>query len=697
MKDYILAILLFLGSSSLLRAKTISVSYGGTSDFKKLALEGKRFVDKTLFIKSLLQGKEVTLITRPRRWGKSTNMDMLKYFFKEEMDEKGQRLDPQPYRRLFENLKISQEPGFIGQYQGQYPTLLLNLQTVKAPTYARMQTALEWVIVRLFAEYRYLDQISDWWESSRRKEADFLEKIREKVIQSPTIGLGGSLITLGDWLYAHHGKGVYILIDEYDTPINEASEHGYAKEAIQLLRSFLTPALKGNPSLEKAVLTGILRVGGVNLFSGLNNFAEDSLFSNRYSPYYGFTEEEVDELLVKAQRDNKAEVKEWYNGYNIGGITIYNPWSISHYLDNGELGIYWVASGTTQLIDRALVSEDIQEDLAKLRNREIIRKSFDKNIDFFKFEQDPKALWPLLLYAGYLTVVDCQQGRETSGIVCDLKIPNREIACAYGDFLESLLTKKRLPRLEELDGVGYIFEAVSRKDSAQLESLFEKHGTVAFSDEWNFNFLQMAILTGDESVFKTVYQRYNDSSSLIMLSKEGLSLADFASLAGVYYEEDLKEIDRNFGDWRGLERLCWLEPTLLGGSLGVLSWVYQQLAASPKRRGRPPAVTTWQNLRKVASLVLAPGTGATVGALVEGFLEPSCQNYRRYQNTNIARSRTLNRWIQFAKFVDQNPGSYMRVGSMCGSGDRKILDFKQAPFSSYIPSKGFDFVLCIKP
>ncbi|MBH1989477.1 MAG: AAA family ATPase [Myxococcaceae bacterium] len=652
MKNSILIALFVSASFSVLGLEAHSKSYVATETFEELTDDNKFFVDKTLLIKDLLtQQEKVILITRPRRWGKSTNMDMLKYFFKEEMNAEGRRLEPQPHKRLFENLKISREPGFIEQYQGRYPTLLLNFQDVQGTTYSQMQADLESAIVRLFAEYRYLDQISDWWESSRRKQADFLEKIREKVIESPTIGLRQSLKTLMSWLHQHHGKRIYLLIDEYDTPINVASTKGYAQEAIELLRSILTPTLKGNPHLERAILTGVLRVGGVNLFSGMNNFFEDSLFSNRYSPYYGFTEEEVDELLVKAQRDNKAEVKEWYNGYNIGGITIYNPWSIILYLKNGKLETYWVASGSTQLIDRALVSEDIQEDLAKLRSREVIRKSFDKNIDFFKFEQNPKALWPLLLYAGYLTVVDCQLEEETSGIVCDLKIPNREIARAYGNFLEALLTKKGLPELKHLDGVAQIFEAIARKDSAQLKPLLGKYPLEPFSNQWNFNLLQMAILTGDRGLFQTVHQHYKDSSSLRATSMEGLSVADFASMAGVDYSTELRAIRRNFGNWSGLERLCWFDKTLFGGSLG---------------------------------------------ALVEGFLEPSCQNYRRYQNTDISESGILDHWIQFAKFTDHHPGSYMRVGSMCESNDRKVLDFKQAPFPSYISPRGFDFVLCIK-
>ncbi|MBH1988453.1 MAG: hypothetical protein I8H72_00275 [Myxococcaceae bacterium] len=127
-----------------------------------------------------------------------------------------------------------------------------------------------------------------------------------------------------------------------------------------------------------------------------------------------------------------------------------------------------------------------------------------------------------------------------------------------------------------------------------------------------------------------------------------------------------------------------------------MSWAYQQLEAPPKRRGRPPAVTSWQNLWQVASLVLAPGAGAAAGALVEGFLEPSCQNDRHYQNTDISESGILDHWIQFAKFIDHHPGSYMRAGSTCESNDRKVLDFKQAPFPTYISRRGFDFVLCIK-
>ena len=202
--------------SSIALAETPLRPYVGTDNFEKLVTQGGTFVDKTLLIRDILaEQNEVILITRPRRWGKSVNMNMLRHFLKEEMNTEGKRLEPQPYRYLFENLKISHEPGVVEQFQGRYPTILITFKNIENKTFPKMAEELESAIVHLFAEYKYLNQISDWWKASDKKEVVFLNKIRENIIENKNVGFKKSLKTLSEWLYQHHGKKVYILIDEY--------------------------------------------------------------------------------------------------------------------------------------------------------------------------------------------------------------------------------------------------------------------------------------------------------------------------------------------------------------------------------------------------------------------------------------------------------------------------------------------------
>lgn len=666
--------------------------YVGTSDFRELTGEGMLFVDKTLLVKDLLsQKKKVVLITRPRRWGKSVNMNMLKYFFKEEVNPQGQRLEPQPYRYLFENLKISKEPGLIEQFQGQYPTVLITLKDIEKRTYPEMQRALESAIVDLFSEYKYVRPISHWWKESGEREDLFLDMIHEKVIRNKSIGFEKSLRTLSKWLHQHHGENVFILIDEYDTPLNSASEYGYAQEAVKVIKSVLAPALKDNPYLEKGILTGILRVAGVNLFSGMNGFIEDSVLSNHYSAYYGFTEEEVDQLLIKAQRDNKTEVKEWYNGYAIGGQVIYNPWSIVHYLSIGKTEPYWLRSGTTQLIERAMVSDNIQQDLSVLRSGQVLSRTFKKDIDFFNFVEDSSALWPLLLYAGYLTATNCQFNSALKTYACDVRIPNEEISFAYSDFLSNLLISKNLPKLEKLDDVNEIFEAIAQQNAPKVTKLLTGHEFIPFSEEWNFNFLQLAILSGNRDVFQAVYDNYQDTDSLGMKSRDGLSVTDFAFMAGVNYAE-LEGIHRGLENPKFIENFCKINLAVVGGALGFLGTVYAQ-----HHSGKPPVKskqTPWYRLTKAIGLALAP-VGGAIGYAAEQIGPSWCDRYNKFQAIDISQPRLMSTWVQFAKFMDQDSRSYFQIGSSCRAGDKQILSLKKSPFQIPLFSvKPIVFSLC---
>ncbi|MBS0185223.1 MAG: AAA family ATPase, partial [Proteobacteria bacterium] len=357
-----------------LQNKTYTINIG-TDDFKKMVTSNTLFVDKTSFIPALLgSGYHVTLITRPRRWGKTLNMTMLQYFFNIPVQEDGRIDEEERSKRyqIFSQLNIGTQKEIIEGYLGQYPTLFISFKDIKGLTYEDLEIELRNLIYKLYASHRYLlesDRLDDIQKEYFRK---FITK------QFDLSELKDSLYALSEMLFVHFGKKVVILIDEYDTPMNDwyakqlaregkpsAEEDLYLQNILLLFGSLLSKALKGNDYLEKGVVTGILRVAKANLFSGLNNLVEDSILDETYAEHFGFTEKEVNILLHKSNIDKNPEtvrdLKSWYNGYNIGEITIYNPWSIMNCLNNkGAFKAYWVGTASTALIEQALILDKFQ-------------------------------------------------------------------------------------------------------------------------------------------------------------------------------------------------------------------------------------------------------------------------------------------------------------------------------------------------
>ena len=428
----------------------------GTDNFAKLLLKSNVFVDKSMFIKEFLEESvgDVALITRPRRWGKSLNMDMLRCFLEIEVDEHGVPL-PQAQclnHKLFAGgevviaprigkvkqlapLKIAQQcPELVTEYQGQYPVISLGLKDVKGSSYEQIEAAIKNQIIKLYTKHRYLKQ-------HIQAESSLLEEAQKEKLQHYFKGtlsqedLKDSLRFLSELLYIHFGKPVYVLIDEYDTPINSAylafKDNPKAKaleEVLQLFRGFFGATFKSNPYLEQGLITGILRIAKANLFSDLNNVQEYTLLDKRFASSYGFREQEVDALLDQVPlRTDREEIQHWYNGYTFGGEIIYNPWSIMCCLSReGELDHYWLDSGGTQLIDSVLLSDKMQEDLQKLAAGKSLLLPITRQIRFEDIDK-PTGLYSLLLFSGYLNpkVVDAQ--RDTY----QLSIPNYEVGYIY--------------------------------------------------------------------------------------------------------------------------------------------------------------------------------------------------------------------------------------------------------------------------
>ena len=382
----------------------------GIDDFKTIIEEDYYYADKTKMIERLLDdGAGVTLFTRPRRFGKTLNMSMLNYFFNLKNKEEN--------RKLFENLYISKSK-YMNQ-QGEYPVIYLSFKDIKALNWEKCYFMTKRLITYLYNEFEFLR------EKLNKKDLSDFDKVW---LDEEGADWENSLKNLLRYLYEYYNKKVVVLIDEYDTPIVSGYNNGYKKEVLALYRSLYSTVLKSNTHLQFSVMTGILRIAKEGIFSGLNNLKVNSIFSEKYSEYYGMTEEEVLEGLKYYNLEYEInDVKDWYDGYQFGNIEVYNPWSIINFLDNGKLKPYWQGTAGNETINELLDrgNKEIFDDLEKLFRKEIVYK---KIRDFTEFTDDINEIWELFLYSGYLTTSGEQKDKEHP-----IRIPNREIMEFFED------------------------------------------------------------------------------------------------------------------------------------------------------------------------------------------------------------------------------------------------------------------------
>ena len=382
----------------------------GIDDFKTIIEADYYYADKTKMIESLLDdGAGVTLFTRPRRFGKTLNMSMLNYFFNLKNKEEN--------RKLFENLYISKSK-YMNQ-QGEYPVIYLSFKDIKALNWEKCYFMTRRLITYLYNEFEFLR------EKLNKKDLSDFDKVW---LDEEGADWENSLKNLLRYLYEYHNKKVVVLIDEYDTPIVSGYNNGYKKEVLDLYRSLYSTVLKSNMHLQFSVMTGILRIAKEGIFSGLNNLKVNNIFSEKYSEYYGMTEEEVLEGLKYYNLEYEInDVKDWYDGYQFGKIEVYNPWSIINFLDNGKLKPYWQGTAGNETINELLDrgNRELFDDLEKLFRKEIVYK---KIRDFTEFTDDINEIWELFLYSGYLTTSGEQKGKEYP-----IRIPNREIMEFFED------------------------------------------------------------------------------------------------------------------------------------------------------------------------------------------------------------------------------------------------------------------------
>ena len=382
----------------------------GVEDFSEVIKENCYYIDKTKWIGEILEDKsKIKLFTRPRRFGKTLNMSMLKYFFDIENKEEN--------KKLFSELDI--EKSEYMSEQGQYPVIFISLKSIKAKTWEEAIQEIRLLVLELFSEYKYLLEDLDEYDLPRFKKylmgnADFSE-------------LKNALLFLTRILFHKYKKEVILLIDEYDSPLISAYEHHYYSDAIAFFKVFYGEALKTNQYLKMGVMTGIIRVIKAGIFSDLNNLNVYSILENEYSEFFGFNQDEVEETLEYFDvKYELFDVKAWYDGYKFGDSDVYNPWSILKFLKSKKIGSHWIDTSGNFLINQILKNTDseIMETLENLFNGETAEENIGGNSDLSSL-LGQEEIWELLLFSGYLTI-DKKIGEDYEDVY-SLRLPNREV------------------------------------------------------------------------------------------------------------------------------------------------------------------------------------------------------------------------------------------------------------------------------
>ena len=381
----------------------------GIDDFKKIRENNYYYIDKTNFIEEI--GKNVgktLLFTRPRRFGKTLNMSMLKYFFDIKNKEEN--------KKLFQNLYIEKSDFF--EEQGAYPVVYISLKGIKADTWESSFFLIKSLISSIYNEFEYIRE---------KLNESQLESFNKIWLKKDDGEYRNALKNLTSFLYEYYKKEVILLIDEYDSPLINAYEHGYYDEAIVFFQVFYGEALKTNPYLRMGIMTGIIRVIKAGIFSDLNNLKVYSILEKEYSDFYGFTQEEVEKALKNFNIEYELpEVKAWYDGYRFGNSDVYNPWSILNFIQSEELRPYWIETSGNFLINDILknVSTETIEMLENLFNGINIEENINGNSDLSVLMREDE-IWELLLFSGYLTI-DEKIGESYEDIYT-LRLPNREV------------------------------------------------------------------------------------------------------------------------------------------------------------------------------------------------------------------------------------------------------------------------------
>ena len=545
----------------------------GVENFERIIKDGYYYVDKSLLIEKMLENRTpVTLFTRPRRFGKTLNMSMIKYFF--DVKNKDEN------KTLFENLKIS-DSKYMSE-QGKYPVIFISLKDLKADTWEMCRLEIKKVISKLYREFQYITDKMD------EDDKEIYNSIKNR---KNDIDLNTSLELLSDFLCEYYGKKVIVLIDEYDSPIINAFDKGYYNEAIEFFQVFYSSALKTNDSLKYGILTGITRIIKEGIFSGLNNLYVNTVLSKNYAEYFGLLESEVIEMLDYFNMKYKIEeVRSWYNGYLFGNEQIYNPWSIVNYLREKEIKSYWANVSGNTLLENMLdnAGESVYADLKKFTDGESIEKYISDGTTIKSLLSSNDEIWQLFLYSGYLTKAEEQMEIDVMSEytnIYNLKIPNREIRSYFGSlflnrfFGTEVKTNILIKALENGDikkfekTLGEIM--INMLSHFDLDSEMEKIYQVFMIGLVGFLMGRYEIISNNESG----YGRY-DLAMIPIKSNEKAYLMEFKISKtekgmSTKAQEALKQIDEKKYDTRlkarGIKNILKIGIAFYGKSVKVVS------------------------------------------------------------------------------------------------------------------------------
>ena len=403
----------------------------GKQSFEDIRKKDCFYIDKTDFIKDWWESADdVTLITRPRRFGKTLNMDMLKCFFSNQYEGR---------KELFEGLDIWKDEEYR-ELQGTYPVIFLSFAGIKQTEYSKAVTMIKNEITDIYNKYDYIMK-SDLYNNNEKIQfksvcPDMSDEIAQKAIND-----------LSNYLSRYYGKKVIIILDEYDTPMQEAYVNGYWDELVAFTRSLFNLTFKTNPYLERGIMTGITRVSKESIFSDLNNLKVVTTTSREYATSFGFTEKEVFDALDEVNMSNeKAAVKEWYDGFTFGDVKdIYNPWSIINYLQTGKIDSYWTDSSSNGIVNKLIKTgtPDVKEAMAVLISGGVIEKKIDEQIVFDQLDKNEDAIWSLLLASGYLCIESYKEVGRLKRKIYGLKLTNLEVERMFEVMIEQWFGKEK--------------------------------------------------------------------------------------------------------------------------------------------------------------------------------------------------------------------------------------------------------------
>ena len=434
----------------------------GKQDFASLRENHYFYVDKTDFIRQWWEsGDDITLITRPRRFGKTLNMSMLNCFFSRQYAEKG---------TIFEGLSIWKQEKYR-RLQGTYPVIFLSFADVKQNNYQDAVQKIKNIIVDAYRQHRYLEQEECFTQNEKQQMLEITEKMSDVTAQD-------ALKNLSSYLNLLYGKKVLIFLDEYDTPMQEAYIHGYWDEFVGFMRSLFNATFKTNPYLERAVMTGITRISKESVFSDLNNLTVITTTSDAYADCFGFTEEEVFQSLDQFGMPEKKDlVKQWYDGFCFGTHRdIYNPWSITNYLDERKLYPYWASTSSNGLVSRLIrtSSADVKEKMEDLLNGQEIIVNFDEQIVYNQLDHNVNAIWSLLLASGYLKVKQVDYRGITREPWYTLDITNVETLSMFTTMFQNWFQNQDA-------NYGYFMKALIAGDLEAMNYYMNKVALATFS------------------------------------------------------------------------------------------------------------------------------------------------------------------------------------------------------------------------